>query len=92
MRPGPRQQIQQLLPEELVCAGVVRNDPDQRGSFGTYAVLWQIEQARSLKLPYLYLGYWIAESPKMAYKVQFRPYEILVEGRWRPSQDTPDAG
>jgi arginine-tRNA-protein transferase len=57
-------------------------DPDVRGSFGTYAVMWQIEQARSLKLPYLYLGYWIAESPKMAYKVQFKPYEILVDGRW----------
>jgi len=66
-------------------------DPDERASFGTYAVLWQIEQARSLELPYLYLGYWIAESPKMAYKVQFKPYEILVEGRWRPSQDAPDA-
>jgi len=66
-------------------------DPDARGSFGTYAVMWQIEQARSLRLPYLYLGYWIAESPKMAYKVQFRPYETLVEGRWRPSEDAPDA-
>ena len=59
-------------------------DPDARGSFGTYAVLWQIEQARSLKLPYLYLGYWIAESPKMAYKVQFKPCETLREGRWQP--------
>jgi arginine-tRNA-protein transferase len=66
-------------------------DPDLRGSFGTFAVLWQIEQARSLKLPYLYLGYWIAESPKMAYKVQFRPYETLVEGSWRSSSDAPAA-
>ena len=65
-------------------------DPDVRGSFGTYAVMWQIEQARSLKLPYLYLGYWIAESPKMAYKVQFKPYETLVEGRWQPGRDAPD--
>ena len=49
--------------------------------------MWQIEQARSLKLPFLYLGYWIAESPKMAYKVQFKPYETLAEGLWQPSLD-----
>ena len=66
-------------------------DPDVKGSFGTYAVMWQIEQARSLKLPYLYLGYWIAESPKMAYKVQFKPYETLREGRWQPGGGTPEA-
>jgi leucyl-tRNA---protein transferase len=66
-------------------------DPDVRGSFGTYAVMWQIEQARSLKLPYLYLGYWIAESPKMAYKVQFKPYETLREGRWQPGGGAPES-
>ena len=50
---------------------------------GTYAVLWQIEQARRLGLDYLYLGYWIAENAKMSYKIQFRPVEGLVDGEWR---------
>lgn len=58
-------------------------DPDlPKSSLGTYNVLWQIEQARQLEIPYVYLGYWIEESEKMAYKVNFRPIEALRRGRW----------
>lgn len=60
-------------------------DPDlSKSSLGTYNVLWQIEQARQLGIPYVYLGYWIEESEKMAYKVNFRPIEALRRGRWEP--------
>jgi arginyl-tRNA--protein-N-Asp/Glu arginylyltransferase len=63
-------------------------DPDPPGaSYGTFNVLWQIERCKDLGLPYLYLGYWIAESRKMAYKASFRPIEGLVQGGWRRLMD-----
>lgn len=58
-------------------------EPDARASYGTYSILWQIEQAQALNLPYVYLGYWIDGSGKMAYKARFRPLERLEHGQWR---------
>lgn len=58
-------------------------DPDvPNASFGTYSILWQIEYCRKLDLPYLYLGYWIKENQKMNYKINFRPLEALIKGKW----------
>jgi arginine-tRNA-protein transferase len=58
-------------------------ETEPRTSYGTYNVMWQIEQTRLLKLPHVYLGYWIGNSGKMAYKSQFRPFELLRDGQWR---------
>lgn len=64
-------------------------EPEAGMSYGTYSVLWQIEQTLQLKLPHVYLGYWIAESPKMAYKAQFGPHQVLLDGLWREASPPP---
>ena len=46
-------------------------------------MLWLIEEARRRDLPHVYLGYWIAQSGKMAYKARFRPLEGLGVDGWR---------
>lgn len=59
------------------------SDEGDRG-LGNFVVLWLIEHAKALSLPYVYLGYWIQESPKMAYKTRFRPLEALGPDGWSP--------
>lgn len=58
-------------------------EPDEEArSLGSLAILWQIEFARSLGLPAVYLGYWIRNCRKMNYKTRFRPIELLANGQW----------
>ncbi len=59
-------------------------EPDlKRRSLGTYMVLALVGRAADLLLPHVYLGYWIANSRKMAYKSRFRPLEALTDDGWR---------
>lgn len=62
-----------------------------QASYGTYNVLWQIAQTRTIGLPYLYLGYWIEASRKMSYKMQFQPVETFENGGWRRRDRAPAA-
>jgi len=58
-------------------------DPDlQNRSLGTLGILWQIEKAKEMNKPWVYLGYWIAESEKMNYKKNFLPLEIWENNTW----------
>ena len=84
------------LDEKLVGVAVTDNlreglsalytffDPDMANrSLGTLGVLWQIEKAREMNKPWVYLGYWIAESDKMNYKKNFSPLEVWEDNVWR---------
>lgn len=66
-------------------------DPDlERRGLGVYNVVTLAELARRMGLPYVYLGYWIAESRKMAYKRNYRPLEGYLDGHWQRLPETDD--
>ena len=58
-------------------------DPDMaRRSLGSFIILDHVAQAAQAGLPYVYLGYWVQGSVKMAYKARFNPIEVLRPGGW----------
>jgi arginyl-tRNA--protein-N-Asp/Glu arginylyltransferase len=59
-------------------------DPQFRGvSLGTYSVLRQAAYCRQTGHRYLYLGFYIAQSPHMSYKARFHPHQRLIGGAWK---------
>ncbi len=63
-------------------------DPaEEKRSLGLLMILDQIKHCASLGHPYLYLGYWVPESPKMQYKSAFKPCEVLTHKGWLPLED-----
>ncbi len=51
-------------------------------SLGKFVILWLLRRCQEFELPYLFLGYWVKGCQKMQYKSEFRPLELLVDGRW----------
>lgn len=72
-----------LLDDGLSAVYSFFEPEEHRRSLGTYLVLKLIEAGYRHKLPYAYLGYWIGESRKMAYKARFQPLEALGPQGWR---------
>jgi arginine-tRNA-protein transferase len=81
--------------EELVSVAVTDRQPDglsaiytfydpaqPQRSLGVFSILAQIALCRELGLSHLYLGYWIRDAEKMRYKIDYRPIELFIGGRW----------
>ena len=71
--------------------------PGARKGLGTYIILDHIVRAARANLPFVYLGYWVEGSIRMAYKATFRPLERLGRDGWRPMGEievtaAPDIG
>ncbi len=62
---------------------------EEKRSLGVYNILHQLQRAKALGLPYIYLGYWIKECQKMRYKVDYRPFEVFIDNRWVMVKDYP---
>ncbi len=60
-------------------------EPDHpgRSGLGTFIILDHIRRASAEGLPFVYLGYWVEGSPRMQYKVRFRPMERLTRQGWQ---------
>lgn len=63
-------------------------DNPARPSLGTYIVLDHILRAAEAELPYIYLGYWVNGSPRMDYKIRYKPLERLGPSGWSRMEDT----
>ncbi|WP_242096104.1 MULTISPECIES: arginyltransferase [unclassified Sphingomonas] len=66
-------------------------DEDARPGFGNFIIMDHILRARDAGLAYIYLGYWVKGSARMAYKVRYRPIEMLGPKGWRRMEDEPEA-
>lgn len=74
--------VTDVLPDGLSAVYTFFDPTLARRSLGVFAILSQIEHARRSGRHWLYLGYWIAQSPKMAYKADFQPLQLYREGQW----------
>lgn len=79
--------VADLLPDGLSAVYTFFDPDEKERGLGVFAVLWEIDQARRRGLEYLYLGYWIEQSPKMSYKINYQPLEFYRSGQWEVAGD-----
>lgn len=68
-------------------------DPQEdKRALGVYAILQEIELAKTAGLAHVYLGYWIKDCQKMSYKMNYQPLEGFIAGRWAALAGKPSPG
>jgi arginine-tRNA-protein transferase len=75
--------VADALPDGLSAMYTFYDPAEKARALGVQAILWEIVETRRRGLGHLYLGYWIGDCPKMAYKSNFQPLEELRDGRWQ---------
>ena len=73
-----------MLPDGVSAIYTYYDPEEESRSLGKLAILWLINWAKSQNLPYVYLGYWIADCKKMSYKADYQPQELFNGLQWEP--------
>lgn len=76
-----------LLPRSLSSVYFAFDPEFSRRGLGVYSLLKEIEYCQKWNKTWLFLGFWVQDSPNMAYKNQYRPYELLIDGEWKQYED-----
>lgn len=71
-----------MTPDALSAVYTFYDPACEQRSPGSFAILWQIAEARRRGLDWVYLGFWIAECRKMAYKSAFKPHQCFTRKGW----------
>jgi arginine-tRNA-protein transferase len=72
-----------ILPEGLSTVYFAFDPEESQRSLGTFSIMTEIKIAASLGKQWYYLGFYVPGSPKMDYKANFRPHQLLIDGRWQ---------
>lgn len=72
-----------LLPRSLSSVYFIFEPQERRRSLGTFSIISEILTARNLEKPWHHLGFWVPGSPKMEYKAEFLPHQVLGPGGWQ---------
>lgn len=80
-----------VLPNSLSSVYFAFDPAYQKRRLGVFSVLKEIELAKKLHKPFLHMGFWVCDCKSMKYKDEYRPYELLVGGKWCSQEEVTRA-